>query len=418
MKKILIVAWYFPPIGGPGTQRTSKYCKYLMSMGWIPIVITAIDPTEHQDYTLLNDIDESIEVIRIPQPKTKWFRIRRWLYDHGLGRLGTWIGYWKDFPDLKREWSKVAISIAKERFKREPFDVVYTSSYPYSVHWVGMEIKKSCGIPWVADLRDPWADNNIMLGFLPSWMRWRHYKAEKLISNKATAMTFAHLETARLFSEKYSIKKENCVGITNGYDESDYVNFKPIPPVENDVIKMVHTGSFYGDYSPESLRIALERYWDSPPQQHLKLHIKFVGGHGHNHFIQRDNLIIESIERVSQEDALREQENAHLLLNVFDKKTSSSNISGKLFGYLASRRPIFGILPEEGSMSRIIKKCNAGWVVDSDDYMLIIKTLKRIMLDIHKDTTNFSSNSEEIKKYSRQNLTEEFVNLLNRIVEK
>jgi glycosyltransferase involved in cell wall biosynthesis len=405
LRRALIVAWYFPPVGGPGTQRTSKYCKYLPSNDWSPVVIAGVDPAEHQDETLLADIATGVEVHRLPMPSTIWQRLRRWLFDHRLGRLGSWLGYWKDFPDIRRDWAVSVVDLACELHGKEPFDLVYTTSYPYSAHWAGEKIKQKLNLPWVADLRDPWSENEIMLGWLPSWMRGRHAGAERKMAHTAEALTFAHPQTARQFQDKYGCAPDRCIGITNGYDPDDYANFKPMPPVENGIVKMVHTGSFYGDYAPDALRVALEQYWAKDQELPNQLLIRFVGGSGDSVFLDLPGLKVEVLPRVSQEEALREQEEAHMLLNVFDRRTGVSNVSGKLFGYLASGRPVFGVLPTEGSMAGIIRECEAGWVVDCDDPQSIVRQLRTAMRQIGDNRGSPFRKNKSTSKYSRPVLT-------------
>ena len=108
MKRVLMICFYFPPVGGAGLQRSSKFVKYLPQNGWMPTVTSAVYPGEHQDRTLLADIPDGVEVHRLPIPPTAWRRLREWMMRHrlgpiGLGRLATWIGYAKDFPDTNRE---------------------------------------------------------------------------------------------------------------------------------------------------------------------------------------------------------------------------------------------------------------------------------------------------------------------------
>ncbi|MFC1719532.1 glycosyltransferase family 4 protein [Pseudomonadota bacterium] len=415
MRRVLVVAWYFPPVGGPGTQRTSKYCKYLPSNGWSPVVIAGVDPAEHQDEVLLEDIATGVEVHRLQTPATHWQRLRRWLFDHRLGRLGAWLGYWKDFPDIRRDWAQSVVDLACKLHEKDPFDLVYTTSYPYSAHIAGGKIKQKLALPWVADLRDPWSENEVMLGWLPSWVRRKHDQAEHNMAHFADALTFAHPRTAQQFQEKYGCSSERCIGITNGYDPDDYKGFKTVPPVDNGIVKMVHTGSFYGDYSPDALRFALEQIWKTPSDLPVKLSIRFIGGAGDVAFPDLPGLKVEVIPRVSQKEALREQEEANILLIVFDRRVGASHIPGKLYGYLASGRPILAVVPPNGDTAKIIRECNAGWVIDCEHPQAIAEQL-RALTHLFGNYQNIQAGeSKSISKYSRRNLARRLSDLFEAV---
>ena len=39
MKKVLVIAFIFPPLGGSGVQRTLNFVKYLPEFAWQPYVV-------------------------------------------------------------------------------------------------------------------------------------------------------------------------------------------------------------------------------------------------------------------------------------------------------------------------------------------------------------------------------------------
>lgn len=375
MKRLLMIAWYFPPVGGPGTQRSSKYCKYLPARGWQPVVLGGVDPDEHQDPTLLADLPADLDVHRLGLPPTRWRRARQWLFGHRLGRVGHRLGYLFDFPDTRRQWagevSRLAIRLHRER----PFDAVYTTSYPYAAHFAGAELKSRLGLPWVADLRDPWATNDIMLDALPRWMRRRHARAEARLLRVADAVTCAHPGHADGLRRTLGLPPERCVCITNGFDPDDFAAPAPLPPAADGVVRIVHTGSFYGAYSPASLAAALADRWQGPPEGVREVRIRFVGGAGGIALPERPGLRCEVLPRVTHAEALAEQAAAHAVLAVFDRRTGTSNVSGKLFEYLACGRPILGVLPSDGAMAQIVRECRAGWVADCDDPDQVVAAL-------------------------------------------
>ena len=411
MKRALLIAWYFPPIGGPGVQRTAKYCKYLARLGWNITVIAGVDPDEHQDNGFLVDIPDGTEVHRLPRPLTAWRKLRQWMFTKrigpiGLGRLAHWIGFLKDFPDTQAEWGTQVVLLAKRLHHVSPFDVLYTSSYPYSVHTAGDAIKRATGLPWVADLRDPWAENDIMLGHLPQWMRRRHRRHEAAMATMADRITFAHPGHAQRFADEHAAAIDKCVPITNGFDKEDYKGFPDAPACADGVVRLVHTGSFYGAYAPTALERALHEYWSPLPEPATQLEVRFIGGDGGTVFPKRHGLRVVTRPRVLHSEALKEQAEAHLLLCVFDRTTGPTNVSGKLFEYLATGRPIVGILPEDGTMADIIRQTGAGWVADCDRPDDIVKLIHHAMHQIATGASDLKRNEAAIREYARDVLAQ------------
>jgi glycosyltransferase involved in cell wall biosynthesis len=421
MPSVLMLCFYFPPVGGPGTQRSAKFVKYLPGCGWTPVVIGSEFQGEHQDSTLLADIPPEAVVQRVPFPPTCWRRTRNWLmarrlFGLGLGRLATWGGYLKDFPDTMREWSAAAVAAGEELAQQHHPAVLFTTSYPYSAHVAGRVLKRRLGLPWVADLRDPWSENEIMLGMLPRWVRWRHRRAEALLAREADAVICAHPGHAARLRQRYGLSEARCLAITNGFDPNDYRDFPPPPPCADGVVRIAHVGSFYGAYSPRPLFRALEAHWQGLPAGVSRIELQFVGGVGDETPPVLDGLHIEVLPRVTHRDALAAQAHAHVLLNVFDRGTGVTNVSGKLFEYLAAGRAILGILPADGTMAGIIRETGSGVVADCDQPGEIAATLCGLCAQIAVGQWRFPAGRERlVAQYSRPVLTQELSALFGRL---
>ena len=422
-KHLLIIAWYFPPVGGPGVQRTLKYCKYLSRLGWEITVIGGIDPDEHQDAALEREVPPGVVVYRLGRPATGWRRLRAWLFARrlgpiGLGRIGHWIGHAKDFPDTMREWADAVVERAVEAHRMRPFDVVYTTSYPYSAHLAGRALQQRLGLPWVADLRDPWAENELMLGHLPSWMRARHARAERDMARHCNALVCAHPGHAERLRVRYGLAPDRCVAITNGYDPEDYQAFPEAPGLgEDGVVRLVHTGSFYGAYSPAPLLRALEQAWRPLPEGVQALELRFIGGDGGARMPVQAGLRVMTKPRVAHEEAVREQAGAHLLLCVIDRRAGLTHLPGKLFEYLACGRPIVAILPADGAMADIIRDTRSGWVADCDRPEEIIATLHEALATLCQQGQRLAPDRAAIERYSRPALAGALSNILNQVIE-
>src|SRR5689334_12410124 len=156
-----MLCYFFPPLGGGGVQRSAKFAKYLPSFGWRPLVIAAAPNKRNlieqgRDETLLEELPQTIEVERcrsfelshLYSGLTK-FRARKALFE--VERLIPFL-----HMDYKLGWAPAALRSARRMIARRAPNVVYTSSPPYSSHLVGLRLKRTLGLPWAADFRDPW----------------------------------------------------------------------------------------------------------------------------------------------------------------------------------------------------------------------------------------------------------------------
>jgi len=415
MKRVLMIAYYFPPIGGPGTQRSLKYVKYLRRFGWEPIVIAGIEPSEHQDPELLKDIPEGVEVHRIALPRTPWRTLRRLLFDHHLGRLGGFLGHWLDFPETRREWAEHAADLAVKMHREHPFDLLYTTSYPYSPHYVGVRIKRTLGVAWVADFREPWAGYELDLGPLPKWVERKHMTAERAVARSADALTFAQPTVARDLCTRHCLNSARCATITNGYDPDDFaLGERSFPPIEGSV-RIVHTGSFYRAYSPHQFMDALADHWAEWRHDSPRIEMRFVGGVGDYEVKQIPGIKVSVLPRVTHPEAIEEQRQAHILLVTFDRRVFSGNIPGKLFEYLRWGKPILAVVPSDGGTAAIVRECEAGWVVDCDRPEEIANTVQSAVHTVMQADFTFKPNWSEIQKYSRVRLTKRLARLFDKV---
>jgi glycosyltransferase involved in cell wall biosynthesis len=389
MKRVLMVAWHFPPIGGPGTQRTSKYCKYLPQNGWMPTVIAGVEPEEHQDPSLLLDLPDGMRVERAPIPDTAWRRLRHFLFRRGMGRMGTEIGHVLDFPDTRREWAeRFAVPTGRRLHLDHRFDALYTTAYWYSAHFAGMKLKAELGLPWVAELRDPWADNDLLLGHLPARIRRRHFAAEAAMVRAADAVIMAHPLAAESLRQRYPRYAEKVHAITNGYDPDDYADASSSAASRDHdgLITIVHTGSCYGSYGPGALFDALKEGWGAVADAVPTIRMRFIGGAGDAVPPNIPGIEFEVLPRVSHAEAIRAQRDADLLLNVFDRSVGRIGISGKLFEYMAAQRPILAVIPADGSTASIVADCGAGWVADCDHPEQIVSTMANAVRRVSSPT--------------------------------
>ena len=64
-KRLLLISYHFPPVGGAGVQRPVKFVKYLRQFGWDVSVLMAANPSVPVfDNSLLDDIPEDTHLVK------------------------------------------------------------------------------------------------------------------------------------------------------------------------------------------------------------------------------------------------------------------------------------------------------------------------------------------------------------------
>ena len=171
MKRVLVIAYYWPPSGGSGVQRWVKFCKYLPALGWEPVVYAPLNA----DYPSLDpsfeaEVPASVEVLRgrIWEPYAAYrqllggARASTQVTEISSGpktwkqRLSLWIRGNLFVPDPRVGWVRPSVKFLRKYLAEHPVDVIVTTGPPHSVHLIGQRLHRALGIPWIPDFRDPW----------------------------------------------------------------------------------------------------------------------------------------------------------------------------------------------------------------------------------------------------------------------
>lgn len=382
MKRVLFVSYYFPPSGGPGVQRVLKFVKYLPEAGWTPQVLT-VRPGDAAypdwDASLEADVPEDVTIHRTRawDPYTWYARLQGKSRQEAIGvgftgegkagrtqRLARWIRANVFIPDARRGWIPFALRRARRLWREDAFDVMVTSGPPHSTHLVGLALARE-GVPWLADFRDPWTDisYNRLLPFTPRARRKDRAYEQRVLDTADHVVTVSPALGDRL-AEKTSTP---VTVIPNGFDPDD---FRAVRPVRADRFVLAHTGTLAPDQNPGGLWQALGSLVKAHPAFPLEIHL--VGN--------VDPVVAAGWEAAGLGDRVRRtpyvshpeaiafmQEAALLLLCINRVPGAEAIVTGKIYEYLASGRPVLGIGPAGGDAARILAETGAGRMVDHDD---------------------------------------------------
>ncbi|MBP9080087.1 MAG: glycosyltransferase [Flavobacteriales bacterium] len=371
MKRVLIITYYWPPNGGAGVYRWLKLSKLLPGHGWHPVICTPENPEViADDPGLLKDVRSDIEVVK--RPITEPFNV----YKRFTGRSTkekVQVGFlnekkqggWKEdfalwvrsnffIPDARVWWVRPSVKFLKEYLKQHPVDAIITTGPPHSMHLIGLGLKRALGVKWIADFRDPWTDIDFYAQLkLTRWADARHKRLEGEVLREADRVLCVSWHWA---ADLEKLGAKHVEVITNGYDPDDL----PTPPEPVDeAFSLVHIGSLSPSRNAPELWKALKMLCDEDPAFAAKFKLRFVGPVDHTiaESVAEAGLgaHLERTGRVTHEEAMRHMQRARaLLLLVNDTPNLMGILPGKLFEYVSTGKPILGVGPVEGDVSRVL----------------------------------------------------------------
>ena len=391
MKKVLMIAYYFPPMGGGGVQRTVKYVKHLSGYGWKPVVITTANTYfwKH-DSTLWRDIPKDTPIYRAPLavPITLIERIRTLLRggsrehppETRSSRAHSILKKTASFifiPDIYSSWIPTAVFKALRIIKKEKISLITSTSPPESAHIVGLILHRITGLPWVADFRDPWVEG-ISFWTPTEGHRLLHYSFENRVITAANRVVTTTDRTAARFMERHPhLPGDKFSVITNGFDDTDYVS-EAVP--RESIFTISHTGMLSLKRSNYNFLLGLNDLVKRRPEIRRRIDVRFIGVRdiSNDRNIKRLRLddIVNNLGLLSHGETIEHQLESHLLLLIeTDAAFADQIIPGKLFDYIGARRAVLGLLPE-GAAAEFIRSSGNGTVVNARDVESISKALE------------------------------------------
>jgi glycosyltransferase involved in cell wall biosynthesis len=420
MNKVLIVTYYWPPSGGAGVQRWLKFSKFLPDSGWEPLILTvapeyAAYPVK--DLSLSEDLPSSVRVYTTRA--TNYFRI----YNKDQNRIpsagfansidnslkGKTLRFIRGnffIPDPRRGWNKFAFKKACELIETQGIQNVITTSPPHSTQLIGLKIKKKYPeINWIADLRDPWTDIYYYSQFYPTcFSKGIDRRYEEAALAKSDRIITVGISLKKLFLSKVKGIENKTEVITNGYDEDDFsgiISFNP------QVFTITYAGTLSDIYPIDGFLKALKLL----KEKNNEFILRFIGSVAHNQreLIQSvtNDSNLEFMAYVGHSAAVQFMLNTSVLLLIIpDHQSNKSIITGKLFEYIASGRPIICLGPSDGDAAEIIRTGRYGRTFEYSDSKGIYEYLMQII-------SGTSINEKDTdRSYSRKELTKKIIPLL------
>jgi glycosyltransferase involved in cell wall biosynthesis len=429
--RALYVAYFFPPIGGAGVQRTLKFVRYLPETGVVPIVVTG--PTGSsgrwvpEDRALEREVSPKARVVRASGPEppeaVRWqARADRW-----LRRPTSWT----------RWWTRQVVACGRTI---EDADVLLASMSPFQSATAVARLAIELDVPWVADLRDPWA-----LDEMTTWPSALHRRLElrkmrRALSSAAAVVMNTDTAAERVQQQFPEFRAKHIVAIPNGFDKQDFLG--PEPTRTDGTFRIVHTGYLHTELGLEQrhqsplrrafggavrgvdfltrshvvLLEALDRVATDHPAIAKQLELVLVGvlsdadravigGRPYVHelgYVSHDR----SVELVRSADLL------FLPMHDLPLGTRATIIPGKTYEYLASGRPVLAAVPD-GDARDLLGRVAETTICRPADVSAMAAAIARLVARGRVPSVE----RPELGRYERRELTRELAGVLRSAVE-
>lgn len=217
-KKVLFIAHHFPPLGGPGVYRATRFAKHLTEMGYDLHVLTVAlsdiqEGTYPADHSMEQQLPPDLKVTRVSIGYPVKLRDR--LVRFHLMRI-VWSIFWFRWWEPSARWPRYALQPALDIIRKEGIEIVWTSSGPFVATLLGRRIQRRSGVKWVADLRDPFTEAYFWIW--PSKWHWHFSRwMEKRIWGKADKLVVTCPALKDEYVRRGIAPDDKIAVITNGY---------------------------------------------------------------------------------------------------------------------------------------------------------------------------------------------------------
>lgn len=443
-KRVLMAAYYFPPLSGSGVFRSIKFAKYLPLYGWQPTVISTDRPPNgwnFADESQVAEIPKDMEVIRIPDGISTG---RETSLENS--RVQAVLGFLRDILRLSPEadaifaqylqsaqgirnlltfpcgalcWAYDVVQYIEKNLDLSKFDAIYTTSGPSSAHLIGFYLKRKYGIAWVADYRDPWTDNPYG-GYNPAIPYYKMlFELERLLLQQADCNLTVEESLVQTYMDHFDLPRERIRSITNGYDETD---FTALPcPGKCGKFTIQYSGLLYTpqrDAAP--VLKALRQLIQEKKIDRKQIQFRITGASEPANLEAARQYGLEEIlvqtGYISHSKALQCNLESNLLLLLVGDEAKFKNVyTGKFFEYLRSGRPILALAPKGGAVARVLRETGHGESFLSTQVGQIKAMILREYRKWQSGEPAELLRAPAIARFERKELTRQLAEVLDRV---
>ncbi len=379
MRRVLVLAFLFPPIANSGTRRSLSFVNNLPDCGWEPLVV-ALEPdgASSVEPEMLAELRPGTRVERVPlRSRALARRLAGWLpgglRERAVEGLAWRLRARENLPDKAAGWLQPAVERAMQLHQREGFDVIYASGWPWTAFLAARELSRRTGKPYVLDYRDQWTPSGDMA--------WEQATPEQLRDNPALERMAAQ-DAAAVITVTHALVesvgrdcgRDDLHLITNGFEPADFAGDVELPA--DGLFRIAYTGVWRPGYGLQDLyaAIALLKAQGAPELARLRVQAAgFKPGAAAEAGVTE---WVRELGPVPHGQAVTLMKQADLLyLPVPSGYYAIASLPGKLFEYLACGRTILAVVPEASEVARVLEETGGGLRVEPGDVAGLARTL-------------------------------------------
>lgn len=386
-RRVLVIAYYFPPMGLSGVQRTAKFVKYLHRAGWKATVLTC-DPGGYFafDRSLLAEVEEAgVEIIRTRGwDPTAVFRRQRIvaLPEEQKRRRLTVLSQLLFVPDNKIGWFRSARAAGLRARHDRPFDLIFSTAPPYTSHVIGRSLAVRTSTPLVLDFRDDWVGNPRHIYPTPLH-RSISARLERVVLRSADRIVVINefIRRNMLHRNGDVLRPDDVEVITQGFDPEDFQEHRS-PATRSDRFTLLYSGVFYDVQTPDYFLRALADLLSRRPEIRDRVEAVFVGLLPESSADLVAHLGLDAVVRhtgyLPHDEAIAHLHTADVLWMTVGRSVGSETIStSKLFEYFGARKAVLGLVPP-GAAREALAQYAAAEIVEPDAVSDISSAIERL----------------------------------------
>lgn len=408
MRRVLMIAYHFPPFAGSsGVQRTLRFVQQLPAHGWQPVVLTVRPQAfEQTSEDLMASVPAEVPVYRAFALDAQRHLSFRGRYPGALARPDRWVS-----------WAFGAIPQILTILRKERPAVVW-STYPIATaHIVGSMAHRWSRLPWVADFRDPMAQDD----YPTDPATWRSFaRIEAHAVKRAAVSVFTTRSAAQTYRTRYPAAADRIVTIENGYDEESFAGIAPgVDQVRGGRITLLHSGVVYPvERDPSVFFSVLAHLKRSGVVSKGSFCVRYRAS-GNDALLRRlasehgIEDLIELAPSIPYRAALAEMSEVDGLL-VLQASNCNEQIPAKAYEYLRTYRPLVGLADPAGDTGDLLRRSGVPYIAALHDAAGIEQALRRYLIDAAAGSAAVPSR-ESVELHSRAARTKQLAEIFNRL---
>jgi glycosyltransferase involved in cell wall biosynthesis len=351
---LLVISYYSPPYRSMfGTQRIAKFIKYLGRSGWQVTLLTTAPLSDEECDPPGEFESDMLRVVRLPSA--------------GLRTTGARQGGF--VPDDHLRWIRAATRAARALAAEQPFSAVLATAPPYSNFLAAAAVSSSCGLPMVADFRDPWS--RIDAGWVidrPILRQLNRWMEGVVLAHAARILVVCEKE----FMHGYLVNESpdvlsRTLTITNGYDEEDFSDL-PVANLRRERFTISYVGGLYDQETFDNVVEPLRIWQRSHPEDLADVELVYAGANS-SYFEREPGLpcALRMLGYLPHAEAIRVRLDSDLQLFSLSSHYQPYVYSGKIFEMLRSGVPILAVARQDSAVSALVARTRAGHACSTHD---------------------------------------------------